>query len=54
MERYKELIGLRCFTHKDMVQLVGSESAAIWNIKNYLQKGYIERIRRDLYAAISC
>lgn len=22
MERYKELAALRCFTHKDMVQLV--------------------------------
>lgn len=53
MERYKELAALRCFTHKDMVQLVGSESAAAWQIKNYLQKGYIERVRRDLYAVIS-
>lgn len=53
MELYKKLAALRCFTHKDMVQLVGSESAAIWQIKNYLQKGYIERVRRDLYAVIS-
>lgn len=53
MELYKELAALRCFTHKDMVQLVGSESAAVWQIKNYLQKGYIERVRRDLYAVIS-
>ncbi len=53
MERYKELAALRCFTHKDMVHLTGSESAAVWQIKNYLQKGYIERVRRDLYAVIS-
>lgn len=53
MERYKELAALRCFTHKDMVQVAGSESAAVWQIKNYLQKGYIERVRRDLYAVIS-
>ncbi len=53
MELYKELAALRCFTHKDMVQLVGSESSAAWQIKNYLQKGYIERVRRDLYAVIS-
>ena len=53
MELYKELAALRCFTHKDMVQLAGSESAAVWQIKNYLQKGYIERVRRDLYAVIS-
>ncbi len=53
MERYRELAALRCFTHKDMIQLAGSESAATWQIKSYLQKGYIERIRRDLYAVIS-
>ena len=53
MELYKELAALRCFTHSDMVQITGSESAAQWQIKNYLQKGYIERIRRDLYAVVS-
>ena len=53
MERYRELVALRCFTHKDMVRITGSESAAAWRIKNYLQKGYIERVRRDLYAVIS-
>ena len=50
MERYKELAALRCFTHDDMVQLAGSESSAVWQIKSYLQKGYIERVRRNLYA----
>ena len=45
MERYKELAALRCFTHDDMVQLAGSESSAVWQIKSYLQKGYIERAR---------
>lgn len=53
MELYRELAALRCFTHKDIVKLTGSESAALWKIKNYLQKGYIERVRRDLYAVIS-
>lgn len=53
MELYKELAALRCFTHSDMIRLTGSESAAQWQIKNYLKKGYIERVRRDLYAVIS-
>ena len=53
MDLYKELAALRCFTHQDMVKLTGSESAAKWQIKNYLGKGYIERIRRNLYAVIS-
>ncbi len=53
MDLYKELARMRCFTHQDLVQVVGSESAALWQIRNYLKKGYIERIRRDLYAVIS-
>lgn len=53
MELYKELAAMRCFTHNDMVKLTGSESSAAWQIKKYLKKGYIERVRRDLYAVIS-
>ncbi|SEA14621.1 Transcriptional regulator, predicted component of viral defense system [Lachnospiraceae bacterium NK3A20] len=53
MDLYKELVGLRCFARADMVRIVGSDSAAQWQIKNYLDKGYIERVRRDLYAVIS-
>ena len=53
IDLYKELAVLRCFTHRDMVKLTGSESAALWHIRNYLKKGYIERVRRDLYAVIS-
>ena len=53
MKLYKELAALRCFTHGDLVRLTGSESAAQWQIRNYLKKGYIERVRRDLYAVIS-
>ena len=53
MDLYKEHANLRCFTHQELVQIVGSENAAAWQIRNYLKKGYIERIRRDLYAVIS-
>ncbi|MCD8107026.1 MAG: type IV toxin-antitoxin system AbiEi family antitoxin domain-containing protein [Oscillospiraceae bacterium] len=53
MDLYKELSALRCFTYNDIIQLTGSESSAQWQIKNYLEKGYIERVRRNLYAVIS-
>lgn len=53
MELYKELAALRCFTREDMARLAGSDNAAHWQIRTYLDKGYIERIRRDLYAVIS-
>ena len=53
MDLYKELARLRCFSYADMVQLIGSEKAADWQIKTYLKKGYIERVRRNLYVVIS-
>ena len=53
MELYKELTKLRCFTRQELIRLTGSESSAEWRIKDYLKRGYIERIRRDLYAVIS-
>ncbi len=53
MELYRKLAALRCFTRQDMVKLTGSETNAAWHIRSYLQKGFIERIRRDLYAVIS-
>lgn len=53
MDLYKELARLRCFSYADMVQLCGSEKAADWQIKTYLKKGYIERVRRNLYVVIS-
>lgn len=53
MELYKELAALRCFTHSDLIQITGSESAAQWQIKNYIKRGYIERVRRGLYAVVS-
>ena len=53
MELYKKLAVLRCFTHQDLVRLTGSESVAQWQIRTYLKKGYIERVRRDLYVVIS-
>ncbi len=53
MDLYKELAGMRCFTREDLVKLTGSKSAAAWYISSYLKKGYIERIKHDLYAVIS-
>ncbi|MCD7889659.1 MAG: transcriptional regulator [Oscillospiraceae bacterium] len=53
MDLYKELSALRCFTYSDMIQLTDSASSAQWQIRDYLEKGYIERVRRNLYAVIS-
>lgn len=53
MDIYKEMTAMGCFTLEDIVRVTGSESSAAWQIKKYLGQGYIERVRRDLYVAIS-
>ena len=53
MEIYRKLAGKGCFTYNDMVEITGSDDAAQWHIKKYLSYGYIERVRRNLYVAIS-
>lgn len=53
VDLYKELAGMRCFTREDLEKLTGSYSAAAWQIRKFLEKGYIERVRRDLYAVVS-
>lgn len=53
MDYYKELAVMRCFTRNELVKITGSEASAAWVIGKYLKKGYIERVRRDLYAVIS-
>lgn len=53
MKYYKELAEIGCFTHGDLVRIVGSDYTASSLASSYLKKGYIERIRRGLYAVIS-
>ena len=54
MKYYKELAELGCFSQKELVQLLGSGSAAASLAAAYFEKkGYVERIRRDLYATVS-
>lgn len=53
MKYINELMRLACFTRQDVVNLTGSKEAAHSILYDYLKAGYIERIRRDLYTAIS-
>lgn len=53
MKYLDKLIGFGCFTRQDVVNLTGSKEAAHSILHDYLKAGYIERIRRDLYTAIS-
>ena len=53
MDLYKELAAMRCFTRDGLAKRLGSASAAAWQIRKFLEKGYIERVRRDLYVVMS-
>ena len=53
MKHYEKLLELGCFSKNDLEQITGSEAAAKWLCREYQKKGYIERIKRDLYVAIS-
>lgn len=53
MKHYEKLVELGCFSRSDLATITGSEAAANSLIYGYRQKGYIERVRRNLYVAIS-
>ncbi|NLW88798.1 MAG: transcriptional regulator [Clostridiaceae bacterium] len=53
MKYINKLFELGCFSRRDVVSLTGNEQAAHSLLHDYLKAGYIERIRRDLYTAIS-
>lgn len=53
MKYYEQLVRLGCFTINDLKQITGSETAAKWICQEYQKKGYIERVKRDLYVTIS-
>jgi predicted transcriptional regulator of viral defense system len=53
LKYYEELVAMGCFMKNELVNLTGSEAAAASLVYSYLRKGYIERVRRDLYATIS-
>ncbi len=53
MKYYEKMLAMGCFSLQEVTQLTGNTETARTVCKSYLKKGYIERIKRDLYAAIS-
>ena len=53
MKYYNQLLDMGNFNHKDVVMITGSEESAKKVLANYTKRGYIEKIRRDYYVAIS-
>lgn len=53
MKYYEELADKRVFDFSYMVKLTGNKDTAGQTIQNYLTKGYIKRVKRNLYAVVS-
>jgi predicted transcriptional regulator of viral defense system len=50
---YEQLISLGSFNYRNVVEITGSEESTNKILRDYIRKGYIEKIRRDYYVAIS-
>ena len=53
MKHYDKLLELGCFSRSKITALLGNDETAGSLLREYQKKGYIERIRRDLYVVIS-
>lgn len=53
MKHYSELINMGCFTREDVRALLCNEAATHSLLYDYAKKGLVERVRRNLYVAIS-
>jgi predicted transcriptional regulator of viral defense system len=53
MKYYERLLEMECFTRDELCALTGNYNTAGTLLRNYQKKGYIERVKRDLYVAIN-
>ena len=53
MKHYEELLDKGCFTWEDVCNIVKNPNTASNLIQNYLKKGYIKSVKRNLYVAIN-
>ena len=53
MKHYEKLLEKGCFSREELIEIVGTPAAAKMVIYEYQKKGYIERVKRNLYVVIS-
>lgn len=53
MKYYSELLELGCFTRYDVTRLTGNDNTAGALLRSYLEKGYIRKVKRNLYVAVN-
>lgn len=52
LDEYRELLQRGCFRWEHVCNLTGDKHSASNLIQHYLSRGYIERVRRNLYLVI--
>lgn len=53
MINYKKIVDMKIFTYHEMKLLLKNDDNTKRNISNFIKRGYIERIKKDLYVAIN-
>ncbi|MCL2222092.1 MAG: transcriptional regulator [Oscillospiraceae bacterium] len=53
MKYYEQLLDKGCFSRDDLCAMVGNYNTVGTLLKNYLKKGYIQKVKRNLYVAIN-
>lgn len=53
MKYYEQMLELGCFNKSKIIELTGTDAAAKSILYDYQKKGYIEKVKRDLYVVIS-
>lgn len=53
MKYYENLLTKGCFSRDELIEIVGTSSAANQVIYNYKKRGLIEKVKRNFYVAVS-
>ena len=53
MKHYERLLELGCFSRDDVCALTDNYNTAGSLLKNYLKKGYVRQVKRNLYVAVN-
>ena len=53
MKYYERLLEMGCFSRDELCDLTGNFETAGTLLKNYQKKGYIQKVKRNLYVAIN-
>jgi predicted transcriptional regulator of viral defense system len=53
MKYYERLLEMGCFSRDELCALTGNYDTAGTLLKNYQQKGYVSKVKRNLYVAIN-